>query len=85
MSNQKTSLEANQKFNVYAGCGVYLSAMSGCSRQSEIDGHIYGKSAARYGEIKPLELNRADAIRACHVARAQGVQSWLVAAQSFAA
>ena len=80
MSTQKTSLEATQKFNVYAGGGVYLSAMSGASHQNKSIGRGYGEVASCYAEIKPLALSRDDAVRACHVARAQGVQSWLVAA-----
>ena len=78
MSNQKSSLEAAQKFNIYAGGGVFLSAMVSNSEKSSIDGHTYGATSARYGEIRPLALPRDEAIRACHMARAQGVLSWLV-------
>lgn len=86
MSNKKSSLEANQKFNVYAGGGVFLSAMTAGSsdlnagRRIGVSHSNFGVIRCEHGEIKPLALNRADAVRACYMARAQGVQSWLVAA-----
>ena len=79
MSTQKSSLEAVKKFNLYAGGGVFLSAMSQfhsvVAREPAL---AYGETHSTYSEIKPLALSRSDAIRACHMARAQGVNSWLV-------
>ena len=73
MSSKKAQL-----FNVYAGDGVYLSAMSGSS-VSTPKGPWKGAALGYYSPIKPLSLTRAEAVRACHVARAQGVPAWLVA------
>ena len=79
MSTSKPLSEAKkQQFNVYAGGGVYLSAMSSVSERA--GGRLRCESYASFQAIKPLALPRAEAIRACHMARAQGVQSWLVAA-----
>ena len=80
MSTQKSSLEAAQKFNVYAGGGVFLSALSHVGTDARKNGRAIGESHAIYTPIMPLALPRDEAIRACHMARAQGVNSWLVAA-----
>ena len=80
MSNKKSSLEAAQKFNVYAGGGVFLSALSHVGTDARKKGRAIGESHALYTPIMPLALPRDEAIRACHMARAQGVNSWLVAA-----
>lgn len=80
MSIQKYSSAASkQKFYVYAGCGVYLSALSHESVTQQ-SGRAAGSTQTSFTEIQALALPRAEAVSACRMARKQGVASWLVAA-----
>lgn len=78
MSNKKSSLEANQLFSVYAGGGVFLSAMA--SDSVVLGPNHFDCELRQSFALTPILFERRDAIRACHMARAQGVNSWLVAA-----
>lgn len=68
-----------QKFNLYAGNGVYLAAMSHES-VTQHSGRADGSTQTSFNEINALSMTRAEAVSACRMARKQGVNSWLVAA-----
>ena len=67
-----TSRES-ERFAIYAGAGIYLSCHS-----------VSGGKAGSYstvhfdGEERAAELDRHEAVKACHAARRAGVPAWLV-------
>lgn len=63
----------NKQFAVYAGDGVYLSAVAvGNVRGESIE------SIAFAGPERSIRLARCEAVAACHVARRAGVPAWIV-------
>lgn len=63
----------SEQFAVYAGDGVYLSAVAvGNVRGNQIE------SIALAGPEKSVSLARCEAVAACHVARRAGVPAWVV-------
>ena len=65
-------------FVVYAGSGVFVEKIvEGVTRNGVLS---VSKSLAVTVSDKPSVFERSEAVRACRVARAAGVRSWLVSA-----
>lgn len=63
----------SEQFAVYAGDGVYLSAVAvGNIRGDSIEAISFA------GPERSVSLARCEAVAACHVARRAGVPAWVV-------